>query len=677
LNLKGILKEKIALVSVKELDRLPSRSLMFDQLLDVHEHFLEPTADLALERLRELLQDTARKLGAPEEHSGLFDPRLMVIYALNRLEPENWKLADFRLPDGALTSAIAYFSPPEEAAHHARLEQESRQRRTDAQWTSILSKLVDLPGRATPEFLVPAVEWAQRKAAEQATGDTDADWIKQEAINMAALLAARDGGPEVRDRSRDWLIEIFRNALDAKDDPVHRVRDGLKYNPFAMAFLGLIHLLKEQRSSDEVREFLKVAGRTNPAAAHGMAAGAVALSDIDERLPRAVLRTAFKAMTKPDRNWDTEEQEYLDRLEAQQEEVRAHIEAEIGWLESRRPEPAWPSFIPKAPYVRFGYRNRPERPDTEAHETSHTDSQGAGLWLKSIEELLDLPALPWLRGLVESYKEWTKIANGLGFERDEQLDGEPDDWNRPFFKVVPLCLVGATSEQVEGVISDHFSNIPEQSFFDLLALFQRDVDQVYFNTQVLPTDIAVAVRSQLAQMVRQTNDWKWLRKQRKETIDIHLAAAVSALFFVESGGLIGTTKSYLLEKGIDGLGPFLPVLQELVADNPSPYVGNMALLLLEVSPRPEHMEMLLSCSGAWMSIYQRNSQFWREYGFGQRWCSLVRKILESDSSGYGRGDRGRVSLDRVLAYLVTEGIPGAGQLEDMLKAIDLGTHQQQ
>jgi hypothetical protein len=676
LNLKGIVQEKIAPVSVKELDRLPSRSLMFDQLLDVHEHFLEPLPNPALGRLRDLLQDAAKTLGAPEDHSGLFDPRLMAIYALNRLEQENWKLANFRLTDGSVVSQVAYFSPPEEAAHHDRLDQESRQRRTDAQWTSVLSKLVDLPGRATPEFLIPAVEWAQRKAAEQAADDTDADWIKRESINMAALIAARDGGSEVRGRFRDWLIETFRNALRAKDDHVHRVRDGLRYNPFAMAFLGLIHLLKEQRSSAELRELLAISGRTNPAAAHGMAAGAVDLSDIDERLPRAVLRTAFKAMTKPDRNWDTEEQEYLDRLQTQQEEVRAHIEDEIGWLESRSPEPAWPPFIRKAPHVRFGYRNRPEPPDTEEDEASHTDSQGAGLWLKSIEELLDLPALPWLRGLVDSYKEWTKVANGLGFQPDDQIDGEPDDWNRPFFKLVPLCLVDATNEQRTEVLSDHLSNVPEQSFFDLLALFQRDVDQVYFNAQILPTATAVAVRSQLAQMVRQTKDWKWLRDQREERIDIHLAAAVSTLFFVESGGIIGTTKAYLLEKGIDGLVPFLPTLQELVADNPSPYVGSMALLLLEVSPRPEHMGLLLSCADAWMPVYRGNNQFWREYGFGQRWCSLVRKILERDSAGYGRGDTRRVSLDRVLAYLVTEGIPGASQLEEMLSAVDLSTHQQ-
>jgi hypothetical protein len=676
-NLKGIQKEPIGLVSVKELDLLPSRSLMFDQLLDAHDHFLEPVPNPALQRLRELLEEAAKSLGAPEQNSGLLDPRLMVIHALNRLEPDNWKLADFRLTDGSAVSQVAYFSPPEEAAHHARLEQESRQRRTDAEMTRILSRLLDLPERATPEFVIHAVEWAQHKAAEQATGDRDADWIKQEAINMAALIAARDGGREARNRFRGWLLETFQHALEAKDDTVHRVRDGLRYNPFAMAFLGMIHLLKDERSSDELRELLKVAGRMNPAAAHGMAAGAVELSEIDERFPRAVVRTAFKAMTRPDRNWNTEEQEYLDRLEAQQEEVLAHIEEEIGWLESRGPEPAWPSFIPKAPYVCFRHRNRPGRPEIEEHATSHTDPQGAGLWLKSIEELLDLPALPWLRSLVESYKLWTKIANGFGFELDEQLDGEPDDWNRPFFRIVPLCLVNATSEQVAAILSDHFSNIPERSFFDLLALFQRDVDWVYFNRKVLPIETAVAVRSQLIQMVRQTNDWRWLRDQRKERIDLHLAAAVSTLFFVESGGIVGTTKAYLLEKGIDGLGPFLPVLQDLVVDNPSPYVGNMALLLLEVSPRPEQMELLLFCAEAWMPVYQGNSQFWREYGFGQRWCSIVRKILERDSSGYGRGLPRRVSLDRVLAYLVTEGIVGAGQLEEMLKAIDLGTRQEQ
>ena len=81
------------------------------------------------------------------------------------------------------------------------------------------------------------------------------------------------------------------------------MRGGLKFNPAAMGFSGLIYLMQEQRSSDENRELLRAAGNPNPTAAHGMAEGAYLLSTLDERLPRSVLRIAFRAMNKPDRDW--------------------------------------------------------------------------------------------------------------------------------------------------------------------------------------------------------------------------------------------------------------------------------------------------------------------------------------------------------------------------------------
>jgi len=126
----------------------------------------------------------------------------------------------------------------------------------------------------------------------------------------------------------------------------------------------------------------------------------------------------------------------------------------------------------------------------------------------------------------------------------------------------------------------------------------------------------------------------------------------------------------VLERGIDRIGPFLPVLQELVVDNPSPHVGNMALLLLEVSPRPEQIKFLLACAETWMPIYKANSLFWRDYGFGKRWCLIVRKILTADATAFSENNPRRADLERILAYLVTEGIPEANQLEETLKMLD-------
>jgi hypothetical protein len=452
-------KEPIGLVSVEDLEALPSHRMMLDQLLDAFANYLEPMLNDQQQRLQTLLESAAAELGEPEPKSGLLDPRRMVGYALNRLNPANWKLEEVVMEDGQITSEMVYEQPPAEAAHYAQLRSEASPRNNDAQWVDILGKLLGLPGRATPEVIVPAVEWAQRKELEPPSQNKNRDWAIGEAIFSAALIAARDGGPEIRNRFRPWLKAVFLKALQSEDDDVHRVREGLKFNPVARAFLGQIFLLKDHPSTSEMRKLLEMAGRSNPAAAHGMVHGAYELSTIDERLPRAVLRTAFLAMNKPDKDWDAPEQEFLDRIEAKRQEMIARIDAELLWIENIGPEPTWPQFVSKSPHLEYGRRDRFKELEERIHSTAYTDSQGAALWLTSIEELLDIPMDQWLVDLVAIYKDWTRTANGVGFEQDDHVDGEPDEWNAAYLKVAVLTLVGATDEQGDAIIADQLSGL--------------------------------------------------------------------------------------------------------------------------------------------------------------------------------------------------------------------------
>jgi hypothetical protein len=691
-GIRGLRREPIGLVSLKELASRPSRSLLLDQLLDEHGHYLDPVPNEALDDLKRLLEDAATRVGAPEENSTLLDPRLMVRFALNRLEPTNWRTAEVQLEDGTTAIRLVYVSPTEEAKHLSSLEQKSRQSRVDGQLRFLANRLLELPGQAPPEVLAYLVEWAQNEIQESAPDEDEEDlvWLHEHAVFATALIVARDGSPELRVRHRAWLLRTFRKGLETREDNAHRVRDGLKFNPAAMGFSGLIYLMQEQRSSDDIRELLRAAGNPNPAASHGMAEGAYLLSTFDERLPRSVLRIAFRAMNKPDRDWsfrpgmdfEREKQDHELRLAATAAEVLEHVETEIRWLEGCNPEPDWPEFIPSVPYPAFGRRKRANsresdqevEPEPETERNAHIDSQGAGLWLKSIEQLLDTPAIPWLRTLVAAYKGWTRIANGSGFDPDERMQGEPEGWNEAFFRVVPLCLVGAGEEEVDKILSDHFSDLPEESFYDLMALFQKNVDLIYFNGKLLDVSIAVKVRQSLATRIRATHDWEWLRSQREERAGMQLAAAISVLFFIQSGGLLDYPKAYILEKGIGDLAPFLATLREMVVDNPSPYVGNMALILLEVSPRPEQAELIFACALTWMPFYRGDTRFWRDYGFGKRWCLIARKILDAGLTLFAKGSPRRADLDRILAYLVTEGIPEASHLEKALKMWDRDNH---
>ena len=243
-NLLPKRKEPIGLVSIEELAALPSHRQVLDQLLDNHANYLEPLANGEQQQLQSLLETSARQLGEPDSKSNLLDPREMVRYSLNRLNHANWKPVEIEQADGQAKNELVYEPPPEEAEHFEQLLREANPRHVDASMVKILGQLLNLPGRATPEFIIPSVEWAQKKAAEPSSEDENFDWVIEETILSAALIAARDGGPEVRNLFRPWLTATFQKALHTKDDDVHRVRGGLKFNAVARAFLGHIHLLK-------------------------------------------------------------------------------------------------------------------------------------------------------------------------------------------------------------------------------------------------------------------------------------------------------------------------------------------------------------------------------------------------------------------------------------------------
>ena len=83
----------------------------------------------------------------------------------------------------------------------------------------------------------------------------------------------------------------------------------------AVAFVGMIHSLKDRAASENVRDLLEVAVRDDQAAAHGFGAAATTLASIDERLPRAVLRCAFAACIRASHERDLQKEEVEARSE--------------------------------------------------------------------------------------------------------------------------------------------------------------------------------------------------------------------------------------------------------------------------------------------------------------------------------------------------------------------------
>src|ERR1700730_15581184 len=312
---------------------------------------------------------------------------------------------------------------------------------------------------------------------------------------------------------------------------------------------------------------LESAGDDNPAASHGFAVSAGLLAEIDERLPRAVLRCAFAAQTRPHREWRKPDAEYNARVELCRQKVKDAIDAELAWLTGKQGEPEWPQFPPNPARPRrrvvLGPENRKQKPVEEPPEPEmYADHQAAALWLGGAASLFDVAKRPWLRDIVKAYGGWTFVANGSELEENEDTDRGPTEWNNAFFKLFAFCLPGLTSARAEEVARAPIAGLPDGAFFDVTSAFLRDVDGVYFNDFTLQDVQAVQVRTALLKRIMTTRAWKRHVRDRSTSTEIHFGPAMAVVLFNDYWSF-QPPKCYLNPEGIDHLDPFLPLLKEV------------------------------------------------------------------------------------------------------------------
>jgi hypothetical protein len=126
-------------------------------------------------------------------------------------------------------------------------------------------------------------------------------------------------------------------------------------------------------------------------------------------------------------------------------------------------------------------------------------------------------------------------------------------------------------------------------------------------------------------------------------------------------------KCYLKPKGVDHLGPFLPLLKE-VAQSAEFLLAVIALLnLLEVAPRPAHLPVIVAAGVGWLAGRPDNKEFWIDQGIGRRLCSLMEAILASDPKPFASDEPLRKDIDSLLGILVRMGIAEAHRLEERLR----------
>ena len=668
LGIKDLQREPKGTVDLDSLKKRHSRRASLDNALWHYAVFAPPEQR---EILAGLLRQSADRLGQPEASSDLGDPALMAVHALNQIDPANWKEIPVELEDGSVGTGHQYIPPPAEAAHFAAFEEDVRNNTETANMQAYLGLILDNPTRSSPEGASAVVHWAQDNESAPEDGEEDTAWIREQAILAAAMSAMRDGDDTLRRESAEWAQGVFAQALAQEEDHVHRSRGGLRFNPPGIAFVGMVHAVKHGVTTLTLRDLLDIAASGNPAAAHGLRASAAAVAEIDERLPRALVRCAFASCVRPNTRWDAPEDEAGALSKRQRKHMDGVLQAEADWLTGTGDEPDWPEFPPQMRRTRRVFRlpgGRAEvSPSVSEQELTdiYVDHEAAALWLNGIGSLFDVTANPWLREVARHYMSWTAGANGAGLEAHEEITDTPHEWNDAFLHLLSVSLPGMTMPEIHKQFVEPICSLPDKPFFDILAPLLRRIDEVYFNASILDESVALQLRAEFADRMMQASGWHYLAGKRGASVEVHIGPALSALFFGESGFVI-QPRSYLLSKAVDRLGPFLPVLSKLINNAPSLPVATVTVNLLEVSPRPQHLAFVIDAAKTWLEAFPDDSDFWVDYGIGRRICVWLEAILQQDPDLLASTSSLHDNVDRILSALVSLGIAEAHRLEEAM-----------
>ena len=665
LGLDALSRATADLTGFDTLKARPSRQFSLESLLG--RYALSGPPEMRSE-LAGLFNQAVERLGPYGEQAGRLQPEFMAAHALNALNPSNWRRSSIVDSGGEPVGTWAYVPTPEEKEHLERIEAAVSPAMADRDMQLALFAAVEEQSRSSSEFASQTVDWVLRPAPPT-DGDGGADnWRRDLAKIAAAVVAIRDGDEELRACHRDWARAVFLEALTAETPDRLIPESSVGSNPVAMAFVGIANLLRGGVDLADVRTLLEAVSRQDLLADSGFRAAAEMIAATDERLPRALLRTALVSCVRLRREHSEEDRDaYIER------QARSAIDRECCWLSGESDEPDWPAFPVASPARAEGMRVPPisgewpkeiDRPAVRPQTAEILDDRRAALWLKSSSGLFDVEVRPWLRDLARSYAEWTAVANGRNLKQRDRIKRKPSEWNVEYYRLVARCLPGLAVENVEQLALDPIRSLPDESFFDATGCFLRSVDRVYFENGTLAEAEAVHIRASLAQRLTETPDWRSRSSDPSGSVEVHMGSAVAAFFF-NNWFRFPPSSCYLPAPGIARLEPFLPLLERLVVEGPGGFVAGLALDLLEVSPKPEHLSFIAAAAEAWLKEHPDDTVFWLDNGIARRLCVVIESIeaLEPYSS-WDLSLRDRVG--NILSALVALGVPLAGQLEQDL-----------
>lgn len=665
--------EPVGTSSVESLQKRLSRRMSLDELIGRYVCDESPV----LPQLRAALAEAAARVGAPGDGDDTMrSARFAAYHAVNLADPGKWKAVNVDRGDGKLVAGFQYQMPAEEQALTAPADARLVAKNTEHAMRLSLPFALRDAGRSTPELLARSGAWATTVDLKVKEPEEEEDIFQREdwrirARVTAATLIMRDGDDTLRAQHQTWAQRTLSEALAAKDDP-HDSHPQLPYNTVAIATVGQIRTVRRAPSEAGFRSLLEIAARPDQAMLPAFSAELITLQEIDDRLPRAVMRVGFASCIQALHDYDESNEANKLRADAHRERVLRSIEGELAWLRGAAAEPDWPVFPDDPPsarrYVRHIGMTTPEIQEERIRPKDVVSSSSAAKWMQAALPLLRTQTIDWFRTLVNAYAEWTSVENGAGADRDIESSSSSMEWNMTYFDLVPRTFAGLSPDQIDCGVLGRVLTFADEPYCDTVGVLIRTLDALYFNGKVIAGDEALRLRTLLFNELRKRRGWQRVVDRKSSSIEIHLARAVSSMFLHNESWMGG--KCYLYAPGAENLKIFLSLLSSICVEAAqSQYIAVQFLALLELKIDSGNIGYLVTTATAWMAAYPDDTSFWIDHGVGRRICAWLGETMKSFPEAFCAPGCPSADIDRLVDSLLRLGLAPARQVEEALSRI--------
>ncbi|NQY15673.1 MAG: hypothetical protein HRT81_17745 [Henriciella sp.] len=584
------------------------------------------------QQIQTRLQAGVDRLGAwTDHHVDWSSPKFMASHAWRLVSLANYEQVEAKDENGDVQRVWVYTWPEGQAQWLQDQTADIQKEQNFLTHSTAIRIAMDKDSndvRATAEHAEALLEATAEAVPSSKKDDLDPNdpWLCR--VGAAAFMA-RFGSADQKKQCAGVLETVFTRALQEKTKTQTNLRYDVMSEPEALAIVGRLYLAADLGPIDQFA-YLVEAVEAHPAcAAAAFKNHTGALSAVDERVLRALVRIGLHGCVfTRSQHYEEAEDAFEIREQARMKKMADVIMAERDWLTGTKPEPDW--FVPPDRRPRRASKGivlGKQAPTSKTQPAEprwpdfYFDDQTAVHWLKPLEHLSESRSIA-IQCLLAANAACLIDANGPSGDGEDDHDIERV-WPCALMRCGAVTAHTWSPEERETAIFTTLEALSDEAFLEAASAFLVGSDLHLIEGSGEDRAYLVGLRERLWQRLQRTAHWKRHLWSDRDGMEIHLKELISAFFMKLSYGF-GDGQSYTGGLAEDALGPFLPILLLITETGaPCPTLALLYLDVLEVVAPALAEPAMVSVVEQWR--VKAKDRFWREFGIGRRVLAIASK----------------------------------------------------